>query len=369
MKYFYILLTLIITACGGSEPVSVSEDERLGSLPRFIIEPESNQSNKEKVALGKLLFWDPILSGDRDIACASCHHPSNAYAENIDLSIGVGGIGLSKDRHMGKLIKRNAPTIINTAFNGIDVNNQYNPSDTVMFWDNRASNLEDQAMAVLLTDVEMRGQNYSEEEIIDELVYRLTENEEYLALFTEAFGDSQITGERIVKAIAAFERSILSFDSPFDRYARGDDSALDSEQIRGLNAFIDAGCNSCHSGPMFSDFELHALPISKNKKLIEEGIIDEGLDGKFRTPSLRNVALTAPYMHNGTENSLIDAISFYDDISNPQNDPDLGSLDFEDVEDETLEAIEAFLEALTDQSFDKTVPESVPSGLNPGGDI
>lgn len=363
-----MLSTTLLTACGGASSTSLPEDEKLGSLPEVIIEPVDNPASPEKVALGKLLFWDPILSGNLDIACASCHHPDNGYAENIDLSLGVGGMGLSELRHNGVLIKRNAPTIINTAYNGIDETGSYNPSNTSMFWDNRAVSLEDQAMAVLLSEEEMRGPNFIEDEIINELTNRLSTIDEYVTLFTAAFGDSTISGERIVQAIASFERSIVSFNSRFDQYARGNESALNQQEIRGLNAFINSGCSGCHSGSMFSDFELHNLSVDDNAKLVVAGIEDNGVNGEFRTPSLRNVSLTAPYMHNGTVSTLREAIEFYDDLPNPLGDPDISDLDFDDNE-ESVSAIVAFLETLTDDSFDKLVPASVPSGLHPGGDI
>ena len=368
-KLILIAIPFFLVACGGSSPVSVDDDEQLGSLPQNVIHPDDNPTSQQKVALGKLLFWDPVLSGNQDVACVTCHHPDHGYAENIDLSIGVGGHGLSENRIGGLLIKRNAPTIINTAFNGLEDDEEYDPIDAVMFWDNRTESLEAQALEPIKSAEEMRGDFFTEEEIIEEVVGRLTNIPEYLTLFEQAFGSSEINGDRIAKAIAAFERSIVSFNSPFDRYARGDDSALTQQQIRGLNAFIDSGCSGCHSGPMFSDFELHELPVDSNRKLQEAGIVDEGENRKFRTPSLRNVALTAPYMHNGTEATLIDAIEFYDDIENPSNDPELSELEFDEVEDETIDAIAAFLRALTDESFDKTIPARVPSGLNPGGNI
>ena len=368
-KIMLFTLPVFISACGGSSSVSMEEDEKLGSLPTQVIHPENNPSSQAKIALGKLLFWDPILSGSRDVACVTCHHPDNGYAEHIDLGFGVGGNGLSENRSGGVLIKRNAQTIINTAFNGINENGEYDPLNTVMFWDNRSVSLDEQALEPIMSAEEMRGEFMTEDTIVDEISARLNDIDEYRQLFEAAFGNSDINGTRIGQAIAAFERSIVSFNSPFDRYARGDSSALTQQQIRGLNAFIDAGCAGCHSGPMFSDFELHELPISQNRKLMEIGVVDEGEQGKFRTPSLRNVELTAPYMHNGTETSLRNAILFYDEISNPANDPELRELDFDDPANETIDAIEAFLKALTDESFDKTIPDRVPSGLNPGGNI
>ena len=385
MRTFTITaLALLLCACNNAsspvsigaspDPIALEEDEKPGSLPTHIIDPTDNPTTAEKVSLGRLLFWDPVLSGNQDIACASCHHPNHGYADNIQLSLGVGGIGLAENRHGGQLIKRNAPTILNTAYNGIDENGQYNPSHTSMFWDSRAKSLEEQALMVLKSNVEMRGEQFSEDEIIDVVSRRLQQNDEYRTLFTQAFGDDHIDGDRITKAIAAFERSLVANNSRFDQYARGDNSALSQQEIRGLNEFIAAGCTGCHGGPMFSDFELHHLPVKDNDQLVGAGIVDEGAQGEdspnaFRTPSLRNVALTAPYMHNGTETTLRDAIVFYDAIDNPGNSEELAELNFDDVDSEVIDAIQAFLATLSDESFDKTIPERVPSGLNPGGDI
>lgn len=367
MKLLLVLLFMsFLSACGSSSSESIDEENRVGSLPQEVIHPSDNPTSEDKVELGRMLFWDPILSGNRDVACATCHHPNHGYAENRDLSLGVGGVGLAENRDSGTLVKRNSPTIINTAFNGISASGFYDPKNTVMFWDNRSESLEAQALGPILSKEEMRGDVYSEDDALMIVSQRLSEIPEYQTMFTDAFGDTAINSDRIAKAIAAFERTIIATNSPFDRYARGDDSALKAQELRGLTAFNDAGCNGCHNGPMFSDYELHNLGVSNNPKLTE---VDRGVDGAFRTPSLRNVELTAPYMHNGTELELESAIAFYEDVSNPANDPDVAAINLEEDDPETIAAIAAFLRTLTDSSFDKTIPASVPSGLNPGGNI
>ena len=144
MRKLLLLTSLIaLSACNNDTSVFIEDDNNIGSLPSIPPSPEHNPTTDEKVTLGKLLFWDPILSGNKDIACASCHHPDHGYAENIDLSIGVGGSGLSENRHSGKLIHRNAPTILNAAFNGMDEDGAVNPLNSPMFWDNRATPLEE----------------------------------------------------------------------------------------------------------------------------------------------------------------------------------------------------------------------------------
>jgi len=352
----------------------------LSALPRAITAPPGNQATPAKVNLGRLLFWDPILSGSKDVACATCHHPKFGYAENLDISIGVNGVGLGSTRQFAfpnsiPFVKRNSQTILNTAFNGIDSQGRYDPVTAPMFWDLRAKGLEAQALLPIKTFEEMRGHAYSEENALDNVVARLRAVPEYRRLFNTAFGsDPGISAENLGKALAAFQRSLLANNSPFDRYMRGDSGAMTSAQIQGMRRFERVGCANCHSGPMFSDYQLHVLAVPDNRKLPDS---DPGANHTyaFRTASLRNLAYTPPYMHSGAFSTLDDVLDFYDDVRRrPRNrnvgrdqlDPLLRRL--RGVDDSESELIE-FLNALNDGSFDKTVPTRVPSGLPPGGRI
>jgi cytochrome c peroxidase len=358
----------------GNSSLSVS------ALPRAVVSPPGNPSTPAKVNLGRLLFWDPILSGNKDVACATCHHPKFGYAENLDISVGVNGIGLGSARQFAPgneipFVKRNSQTILNTGFNGIDSQGRYNPASAPMFWDLRAEGLEAQALVPIKTFEEMRGHAYSEEKALDTVLARLGAIPEYRRLFAAAFGNtSPINAENLGKALAAFQRSLVANESPFDRYMRGDTDAMTSAQIQGMRRFERAGCINCHNGPMFSDYQLHVLAVPDNRKLPES---DSGADRtySFRTASLRNLAYTAPYMHSGAFSTLDDVVDFYDDVRRrPRNrnvardqlDPLLRRL--RNVDDSEEELVE-FLGALNDDSFDKTIPARVPSGLNPGGRI
>lgn len=354
-----------------NNPNSISE---IGSLPNEIIYPDNNLYSVEKEELGRTLFWDPILSGNKDIACASCHHPNHGYADGIERSLGVGGIGLANDRQGGTLIDRNSPTIINTAFNGITQEGFYDPEVAPMFWDIRESGLETQAIQPILSAEEMRGDNFTEDEILIEVVNRLENIPEYVNLFTEAFGSSSISIDRIGKAIATFERGITSNNSRFDQYLGGDENALSNFELEGLDEFLQAGCTNCHSGPMFSDFELHTLGVPNN------GVNDTGANGNydFRTPTLRNIELTAPYMHNGRFDNLEDVVDFYEELSDGDDDVINNNINFNQVDEDArdlnlgggdIDEIVAFLKTLTDESFDKTIPSSVPSQLPVGGKL
>jgi cytochrome c peroxidase len=351
------------------------------ALPRTATAPPDNPADPAKTDLGRLLFWDPILSGNEDVACATCHHPGFGYAENLDISIGVNGTGLGSARRFNvpnsiPFVQRNSQTILNTAFNGIDPQGRYDSAAAPMFWDLRAPGLEAQALLPIATFEEMRGHAYSEDEAVEAVLARLLTIPEYRRLFADAFGDGQaISADSLGKALAAFQRTLLANDSPFDRYMRGDRSAMTPRQIEGMRQFERVGCIQCHSGPMFSDYKLHVLGVRDNGKLPSS---DRGFEQTyaFRTPSLRNLAYTAPYMHNGLFPTLDDVLDFYDDVGDrdernenvgrDQIDPLARRLD--DVDDAEREII-VFLTALNDDDFDRTIPARVPSGLPPGGRI
>ena len=362
--YISVLVVLVTFVMCSPEAENLTVSNKFGSLPRSVKEPYNNLASLEKVELGRLLFWDPILSGNKDVACVTCHHPNHGYAEQLDLSLGVGAKGLSENRKGGVLVLRNAPTVLNTAFNGIDAHGFYDPLNTFMFWDNRMKSLEQQALGPIHSAEEMRGEAYLREDVIDSVTARLRKIPEYVNRFKIVFGDELINGDRMAKAIAAFERSLIANNSRFDQYARGDENALSVIEVRGMNEFIKAKCNVCHSGPMFSDFELHNLSVPHNSKL---QLPDLGVGGKFRTPTLRNLSFTGPYMHNGVFSTLEETVKFYNEVDKSK-DEKLSQLNFNNNED-NVKAIVAFIKSLNDPNFDKTIPETVPSGLPPGGNI
>lgn len=353
----------------------------LAALPLEITAPTNNLITNEKVMLGKLLFFDPILSGNKDVACASCHHPNFAFAESLEISIGVNGKGLGENREFLvpndiPFVKRNSQTIINTAFNGLTNEKEIEPDAAPMFWDLRVKSLENQSLEPIKTFEEMRGHQYTQDEVLDKILDRIKKNNEYQRLFKAAFGaENAITQENLAKAIATYERTIVSNNSRFDQYMRGDNTALSQNEIDGMTLFLKSGCSKCHNGPMFSDFKTHTLGIEDNEKV---GFSDDGFQKKyaFRTPTLRNLRFTAPYMHNGKLKTLQNVLEFYEDLSggqikNPkvkpqQLDPLIKHLkvNFKDIS-----AIIEFLSTLNDNKFDKSIPTKVPSGLKVGGNI
>lgn len=385
-----VLVTSLTTILAIVNASSASAQARFAALPLEAPAPADNPSTPERVALGRLLFWDPVLSGQKDVACATCHHPAFGYSDGLDLSIGANGVGLGAARafgagHASRLVKRNSQTVLNVAFNGLTSAAVSTPAAAPMFWDLRVRSLEAQALEPLRALEEMRGGAYSEDRAIAVVVSRLTTIAEYRRLFARAFGDGNtaVNQDNLGRALAAFQRTLVAANAPFDRYMRGDTTALSPEQVRGMERFQSIGCINCHSGPMFSDFAPHVLGVPDNAKLSES---DSGANRTygFRTASLRNLSSTAPYMHNGVFATLPEVINFYarlsrgggrrggdrgargvnPQVSRDQIDPLARDLNMRGRGQRDLIA---FLRAMDDPSFDRTIPERVPSGLPVGG--
>ena len=368
---------LTVYACQPMD-LDVNPDENFGALPQTVIDPADNPRTPEKVALGKLLFYDPVLSGNKDVSCATCHHPNFGYTDGLDLPIGVGGEGQGTNRRFrptggGTLTKRNAPTLLNVAFNGMDVHGSYTPVTAPMFYDLRAKSLEAQSLVPIAQFEEMRGDVFSEANAIDSVLARLRAIPAYRTQFSQIFGGANaVTAQNLGKTIAAYERTLLANNAPFDRYRRGDKSAMTEAQKRGMVLFIQNGCNTCHNGPMFSDYKTHVLGVVDNEKLSST---DKGEKGKyaFRTPTLRNIALTAPYMHSGKQQSLANVLNFYDVVKDgDQLNPNVSVSQLDSLLRPRVTQrndLIQFLHALTDESFDKSVPTGVPSGLAVGGKL
>ncbi|MBS4099451.1 MAG: c-type cytochrome [Sulfuricella sp.] len=264
------------------------------ALPQMAPEPPDNPATPEKIALGKRLFFDKALSADGQLSCASCH----------DLYGKAGGDGRRTARGIaGQIGGRNAPTVWNAAF------------QSQLFWDGRAASLEEQAQGPILNPLEMGMPSAAAVEAV------IRKNPLYQQAFAQVFGAEQpITLARIAAAIAAYERTLITPDAPYDRFVRGDRQALNPQQLRGMARFESVGCVTCHKGPNFSDASLvggqiprrifPALPTAFEKRfdLTPDGRGGGVERGAWRIPSLRNVALTGPYFHNGAVEKLSDAV-------------------------------------------------------------
>ncbi len=376
--YFLFVGSVFLISCKNTEPTKDINNTYI-PLPTAVQAPTNNPITPDKIALGKLLFYDPILSVQKDVSCATCHHPNFGYAEPLDLSIGVNGIGLGKNRHFKSgntipLVKRNSQTILNTAFNGISINGEYKPEQAPMFWDLRAQSLEKQSLHPIQALEEMRGTKIPKNIVLDTIIKRLNRINTYKKLFANAFPNiKKIDTTTLGMTLASFERSLITPNTRFDNFIAGDKTALSLTEQQGFKLFKRAKCTLCHSGPMFSDYKPHVLGVLENSKL---NFVDTGFKNNFsfRTPSLRNLKYTAPYMHNGKLTSLKKVLDFYTDISNGKSqNPNVKKLDplvkELKLRGKDISPILAFLKTLNATGFDTSIPESVPSGFPVGGAI
>lgn len=289
-----------------------------------------NNEPHTKAELGKLLFFDPVLSRDRTISCASCHLPENAFADTLSVSKGVDG----------KTGTRNTPSAMNVT------------GQRSLFWDGRAKTLEEQALAPIENTLEM-------DLPIETALARLKANNEYRKYFSNLY-NSEPTRDNLADAIAAFERTLETSDSPFDNWKfTGDSTAVSLAAKRGFEVFNTKGkCVKCHFGADFTTHEFRNIGLFNDKDLNDSGraIISGAASdiGKFKTPGLRNIAITPPYMHNGMFKTLREVIEFYNDpqkiVPNAINRDTLLNRSM-NLTCEEKNDLEAFLKSLTDRRF------------------
>lgn len=323
-----------MASAGNAKPIGaeVRIKAPLGLPPVPI--PHDNPETAAGIALGRKLFYDPRLSRDNSVACASCHNPLLGFSDGRKHSAGIGG----------KIGKRNAPTVLNAAYL------------TTQFWDGRASTLEEQAASPIANPIEMDGGH-------EVCATKLDAVAEYKIAFQEAFGAGPATLSKVTNALASFERTLISGNSPFDRYEfGGDKTALSPAAIRGLAIFRDpkrGNCATCHSigekYALFTDDKFHNIGVGVNGEgeLTDLGRYDETKKesdkGAFKTPTLRNVAKTTPYMHDGSLKTLKEVVDFYagGGNSNPHLDKEIKEIKLSGQDRADLVA---FLESLTGET-------------------
>jgi len=325
--------------------------------------PQDNPQTPEKIALGQKLFFDGRLSADGTVACATCHDPARAFTDGRPVSIGIHG----------RAGQRNAPTILNALYN------------KMQFWDGRARTLEEQASFPIINSFEMGQPN------LDAAVTKLGAIEEYKQAFQKVFG-RPLNGPDLLRAIAAYERTLVSFDSPFDHFIAGDQNAIDESAKRGWELFnTKARCNKCHAltetqrdVTNFTDFDFHNIGIGILRHNVaplarkaEQEIVSGHLEAvdraaiqtdmsvlgrflitkkeadiaAFKTPILRNILLTEPYFHDGSQETLWDVVDHYnkgDGLKNPWLDEDIQPLALTESE---IDDLVAFLVSLTSPEY------------------
>lgn len=297
--------------------------------------PKDNPPTEAKIKLGKQLYFDKRLSDDNTISCASCHDPAKGWSNGEAVATGVGGAKGG----------RSAPTIINSAYTGMH------------FWDGRAKSLEDQALGPIQNPIEMKMK-------MDVCVEKLNKIEGYKKQFQEVFG-TDVTEDGIAKAIASYERTVLSGDAPYDRFKAGQKDALSESAQRGMKLFFGkAFCSACHVGANFTDNAFHNIGIGMNKETPDIGREEisglEGDRGAFKTPTLREIARTAPYMHDGSLKSLEDVVEHYNNggIKNPWLTEDIFPLKLSDQQKKDL--VTFLKEGLSSDSYPEHKAPELP---------
>jgi cytochrome c peroxidase len=305
------------------------------ALPETAPAPADNPTTAAKVELGKMLYMDPRFSSTGTVSCNTCHNIMEGGDDSRSVSMGVHG----------KTGGRNAPTVWNSAFH------------SVQFWDGRAALLEDQAKGPVANPVEMGMSD------VDAAMDRVRAIPGYSSYFEQAFGKDSMTVENAAKAVAAFERTLITPNSPYDRYVKGDKKAMTEQQVRGMDSFASTGCVACHSGAAFNGPEMElgkgfyakfptftdSAFVSKHKLDQDKGRVavtgSETDASMFRVPTLRNITDTAPYFHNGSVNDLGEAVRI---MAKTQLNRDLTDAEVADIV--------AFMTALTGEYPVITMP-------------
>jgi cytochrome c peroxidase len=330
----------LVCACGGQDGAPAEAAPTPWPIvPYPSLPPSDDEVGKARIELGRLLFYDPILSVDRETACATCHSEIWGMGDGIAVGVGHGaGRGAGPRREGPNVSRRNSLPLYNLAYR------------TSFLWDGRAATLEQQALMPIDDENELGAS-------AEDVVGALSDVPEYVERFANAFPeDPAISKEHLAAALAAFERTILANRATYDAYAEGRHELMDADEIEGMFRFAELGCHTCHVPPLFESetFADRSVPET-------DGVVDRGLEehtgrledrGKFRTTTLRNLAATGPYFHNGSVNEMSAAI---------RHEMVQSGLPFDD---EDVERVRLFIHnTLRDESSHPVRPISVPSGL------
>ena len=332
MLRFISFASGVLATCATLALTVVTSYELMAAEPAGlppVVHPKDNAPTPEKISLGKQLYFDGRLSADNKVSCASCHDPAKGFSNGEQFATGVEG----------KKGGRNSPTVINAAYGNLQ------------FWDGRAKSLEDQALGPIQNPIEMNM-------TLDAVVAKLNGIEGYKKQFQQVFG-TDVTSDGIAKAIACYERTVLCGDAPYDKFKAGDKAALSESAARGMKLFFGkANCSACHAGASFSDNGFHniGLPSTDDgRAAINKSVGDKGA---FKTPTLRDIARSGPYMHDGSLKTLEEVVAQYNKggTPNPQLDEEIFPLKLTDTE--AADLLNFLKEGLASASYpNHTAPE------------
>lgn len=303
-------------------------------MPKEVPHPANNKPTKARIELGKKLFFDPRLSGDGNASCATCHNPMMGWSDGLPTAKGF----------KSKVLDRASPVVTNTAFNAVQM------------WDGRKRTLEDQAMGPMEATVEMNMD-------IGKLFKWLKSNKGYRAAFEKAYPGEEISQSTVSRAIASFERTVISDNSPFDHWIKGDKNAMTAQQVRGFEIFLDekrGNCAACHSAPNFVDNGFHNIGLaSYGSEKPDLGRYNQlplpVAKGAFKTPTLRDIELSAPYFHDGSAKTLLDVMQTYADHGYAEGNvsPEVKKIN---LTNQDMQDLVAFMKALTSPPKNITLP-------------
>ena len=326
----------LISGFGAGQPPPKIRKPRepFGLVP--VVWPADNPYTPEKAELGRLLYFDSRLSADGTVSCATCHNPKFAFTDGAAVSTGI----------RGQKGNRSAPTVINRAYS------------LAQFWDGRARTLEEQAKGPMENPIEMGNTHVG-------IVDNLKKIQGYRALFAKVFGTEDFSIDHVAMAITTFERTVMSGNSAYDRYKSGQRNAMTAAQVRGMDVFFNkAKCDACHEGVNFTSNMYANLGVGADKFAPDVGrfaVTNDPKDwGTFKTPTLREVAHTAPYMHDGSLRTLEDVVQYYDKGGTPNKnlDPKIKPLH---LTDQDKNDVVAFLNALSGEGWQHIhAPEKFP---------
>ena len=314
-------------------PLQAADDVPLGL--KKVVWPENNKPSAEKIELGKQLYFDKRLSRDDTISCASCHDPKKGWSNDDAFATGI----------KGQRGGRSSPTIINSTYQDLQ------------FWDGRAKGLEGQALGPIQNPIEM-------DLTLPEVVAKLNKIEGYKKQFQKVFG-TDVTDDGMAKAIAAFERTVLSGGAPYDLFKAGDTKALSEPAQRGMKLFFGkAHCSACHVGPNFTDGAFHNIGVGMNVEKPDIGREEQskqgGDRGAFKTPTLREIAKTAPYMHNGSQKTLEAVVEYYDKGGFPNDTLDEEVYPLKLTAEEKADLVKFLKEGLSSPKYPDIEPPKLP---------
>ncbi len=328
------LLALVAVITLGASSLQAVDDASKWIRPDAVPQPADNKLTPERIELGKLLYFDTRLSSSNAISCATCHNPEFGWSDRQTKAIG----------HEGRKGPRNSPTIINSAY-------QYH-----QFWDGRVRTLEDQALGPIEADVEM---NMS----LDVLIPKLRGIKGYVELFEKAYPGLGITEDTLAKAIASFERTVLSTEAPFDKFIKGDKNAISQSAKEGFELFKNKGrCTDCHDGFNFSDGSFHNLGLGdgdEGRVKVRRGVVK--LYGAMKTPTLRDVTKSWPYFHDGSVKTLHEATAICGNGGRFSDAKGLSSFIVDrGLTSDEIQKIVDFMKTLEGEPMKLTIPTKFP---------